>query len=172
MMATATARSRNGNGRPRTELLSISKIAMRCGLDRATAKKRLMLAGYEPEQVREKEKLYRFDAEMEAALTEVNDKLVDVKIRKETAMAHLAEMKAMQQNGELIAVSEVEDYLQRLFKALHQEVCVRFPKRVAGQMSKAKTAGEASEILTAGLGGIFNKVREDHGSLMVNGRSK
>lgn len=165
-MSTAAVKAKA----PKGELLAISKIAMRCGLDRATCKKRLDAHGYEPEVIKAKEKLYRFDAEMEADLTESQDKLTDVKIRKETAAAQIAELKVKQQMGDLIAVAEVEDYLQRLFKALYQEAVVRMPKRIAASVVKAKTAGEASEMLTVSIGKIFNTVREDHGSLLINGR--
>lgn len=165
-MASATAkktRERKTNG----ELLSIQKIAFRCGLDRATCKKRLEAHGYKPEREEAKLKLYWFDAEMESALTESQDELTHVKIRKETAAAQLAELKVMQQNGELIAVSEVEDYLHRLFKSLHQEVCVRFPRTVASSVVKAKDSAAAGKILSAGLNRIFDLVRDNHSQLML-----
>lgn len=149
------------------EFLSIQKIAFRCGLDRATCRKRLEAHGYKPEREEAKLKLYWFDAEMEAALTESQDKLTDVKIRKETAAAQLAELKVLQQNGELIAVSEVEDYLHRLFKSLHQEVCVRLPRTVSASMVKAKDAATAAKILSAALNRVFDLVRDNHGQLMI-----
>lgn len=151
---------------------SIKRISEVIKIDRATVAKRLDALKYRPLVEEAKLKLYRFDEAMEAALLETNDKLTDVKIRKETAAAQIAELKVKQQMGELVSTEEVEDYLQRLFKALYQETVTRFPKRVASQLSKAKTPAKMSEILTAGLGQIFNTVREDHGQLLVNGKKK
>lgn len=170
MTTAAVKATTNGNGRIKPELLSIQKIAFRVGLDRATCRKRLDALGYTPEKEESKLKLYRFDADMDAALTESQDKLTDVRIRKETAAARLNEMKVLQQEGELIAVTDVEDYLQRLFKALYQEAVVRMPKRIASTLAKKKTAAEVNDVLNEQLGKIFLTVREDHGQLLVNGR--
>lgn len=168
-MTTAAVKAKT-NGNAKGEMLSISKIAMRCGLDRATCRKRLDENRYEPVEIKAKEKIYLFDKDMEEVLTEVQNKLTDVKIRKETAAAQLAEIKVREQSGELIAVSEVEDYLHRLFKSLYQEAVVRAPKRLAVSVKKAKTTAEAAEILTTAFGAIFNTVREDHGQLMIRKR--
>lgn len=51
MTAAATAQTKNGNGKaPAGELLSISEIARRCGINRATAAARLDDLGYEPHE--------------------------------------------------------------------------------------------------------------------------
>lgn len=168
MGARAIAQKTKPEKSPKGELLSIQKIAFRCGLDRATCKKRLELHGYKPEREEAKLKLYWFDAEMEAALTESQDKLTDVKIRKETAAAQLAELKLMQQNGELVPVAEVEEYLHKLFRSLHQEVCIRFPRQIGRSVIKAKDATTASKIISAGLNRIFDLVRDNHDQLMVS----
>jgi len=159
MPATATKPKKSG------ELLSIAKIAMRCGLDRRTTKQRLLMHGYVPEKESATAILYHFDAAVEADLTESADKLNDVRIRKETAAAQKLEMQVKQQMDALVDVSEVEDYLQRLFKALYQEVVTRLPKRIAAQILKSKTPADAAKVLTEHLSRVFDRVREDGNNL-------
>lgn len=162
-MSVAAARQSktNGNGKAKPELLSIQKIAFRCGLDRATTKKRLDALGYEPAEEKEKLKLYVFDPAMEAELTETNDKYNEVRIRKETANAQLLEQKLAIVSGDVCSVAEFTDYVQRLFGSMHKEIVVRFPKKIAGRVNKAKTTSEASAILTYELKKIFTTLRED-----------
>jgi len=148
------------------ELLSIQKIAFRCGLDRATCKKRLDAHGYEPETNEAKLKLYRFDADMEAALTEVNDKLGEVRIRKETAQAQLFEIKAMQQSGELVPIGEVVDATQKLFSAMHKEIAVRMPKELSARLAKAKTSADVQKIIKTAVDRRFKSLRDDFESYL------
>jgi hypothetical protein len=166
MKAVAAKLAKNGNG-SNAELLSISKIAMRCGLDRATCRKRLDIHAFQPAEVKEKEKLYLFDAAMEAALTESQDKLTDVKIRKETAAAQIAEIKVKQQMGELAPVGEFMDTVQRLFGAMHKEIAVRLPKQLAARLAKAKTPAETSRILSVSINKVFTDLRDDHQKFLV-----
>jgi hypothetical protein len=107
MRAVAAKLAKNGNGQVDDfEELSIQQIALRCGLDRATTKKRL------------------------------------------------------DQVGEFI------DVVQRLFGAMHKEIAVRMPKRLAARLAKAKNPAEISKILSADLNKTFNDLREDHSKFL------
>jgi hypothetical protein len=167
MRAVAAKLAKNGNGQADDfEELSIQQIALRCGLDRATTKKRLDQHRYEPAINGKKLKIYRFDAEMEARLTESDTKLTDAKTRKETAAAQLAEIKVAKEIGELASVGEFIDVVQRLFGAMHKEIAVRMPKRLAARLAKAKNPAEISKILSADLNKTFNDLREDHSKFL------
>jgi hypothetical protein len=161
MKSVAVKLAKNVNG-SKAEMLSISKIAMRCGLDRATCRKRLDANGFEPAEVKEKEKLYLFDAAMDAALTESQDKLTDVKIRKESAMAREKEIKVAQLEGELAPVGEFMDTVQRLFGAMYKEFFVRMPDQLASRLAKSKTPAEVKKILKDFTQRKFTDLRDDH----------
>jgi hypothetical protein len=161
MSAVAAKLAKNGNGKADYEELSISKIANRCGLHRATVKERLDAAGYSPIDEQEKLKVYRFDAAMEAALTETKDKLTDVRIRKEQAMAKKLELQNAEIEGELASVAEFIDIVQRVFGSLHKEVVIRQPRRLAARLAKSKTSSDVNKILTNDSNGIFKVLRED-----------
>lgn len=143
------------------EDLSIKAIATRCGLDRATTKKRLDENNYSPIEEQAKLKLYRFDAVMEAVLTETRDKLTDVRIRKEQAMAKKIELQNAEIEGELAPVAEFIDVIQRVFGGLHKEVVIRMPRRLSARLAKAKTSTDVSKILTNDLNGVFKVLAED-----------
>jgi hypothetical protein len=161
MSSVAVKMAKNGNGKPDFELLSISQIATRCKLDRATARERLEKAGFVPEIEEPKRKLYRFDLMVEAELTETKDKLTDVRIRKEMAAARKIELQNAAAEGELASVGEFIDTIQRVFGNLHKEIVVRQPRRLAARLAKAKTSTDVNKILTHDSNGIFKVLRED-----------
>lgn len=143
------------------EELSISAIARRCGLDRATTRQRLDANKYKPIDEQAKLKLYRFDAEMDATLTETKDKLTDVRIRKEMAAARKIELQNAEIEGELAPVAEFVDVIQRVFGSLHKEVVIRMPRRLSARLAKAKTSSDVSKLLTKDLDGVFKVLAED-----------
>jgi hypothetical protein len=164
MNAIAVKLAKNGNGNGRAdhhEDLSISAIARRCGLDRATTRQRLDANGYKPIDEQAKLKIFRFDAEMDATLTETKDKLTDVRIRKELAAAKKIELQNAEAEGELAPVAEFIDVVQRIFGSLHKEIAIRQPRRLAARLTKAKTAADVNKILTHDSNGIFKVLRED-----------
>jgi hypothetical protein len=147
--------------KPKFEMLSIQKIAFRCGLDRGTCKKRLDALGYKPENDAEKLKIYRFDEAMEADLLESRDKLTDVRIRDMTAAAELKEIKAAEARGELVPVNEVIDQTQALFGAMHKELAVRMPRELSAKLAKAKTSTQVNAILKVAVDRRFKTLRDD-----------
>jgi len=169
--ATIPAKSASNSGRPKYELLSISKLAFRFDLDRATVRKRIAEARIEPVSVAAREKLYELTPRLEAVLEQIDAQLTEAKLRKESAQARIAELKVAEAEGELISVSEVEEYLQKLFRALHQEVCIRFPRQIARAVNNAPDAAAVAGILGTRLDSIFSRLREDHGSLMGKSRN-
>jgi hypothetical protein len=151
---------------PEFEELSIKAIAERVGLDRATCKSRLDQHGYEPVREEAKLKVYRFDAEMEAKLTEQNFKLTEAKTRKEIADAEMKELKLREAKGELVAVDEVMDLIGRLFNAMFQDLAVRQPARLANKLFKAKTTADVAKILRADTNRVFSILGDDHEKIL------
>ena len=142
------------------EILSISKIAFRYGLDRATVSKRLQEAGIEPVEEKEKEKLYEINEALEIAVTAA--KPIDrVKLRKEIAAAEEKELKVAEKKGELLSASEVAGLFQSLFSGLYRTFTNQQPNRLAGKLAKAKTSAEARKILSEDAKRIFSEMRED-----------
>lgn len=148
------------------ELLSIQKIAFRVNLNRATCKKRLDEFGYEAETDTAKLKLYRFDAKMEADLTETNDAMRDVKIRQFTADARLREIKVEREMGNLVPMVEVVDTIQRLFSSMHKEIGVRMPKEIASRLAKAKTSADVQKVLKTATDRRFKVLRDDFETML------
>lgn len=163
--ATATAKTRNGNGKA-AELKNISQLAFRFDLDRTTVRKRILAAGIVPVKELAKEKLYLLDDRLTTVLERTDEKLSEAKLRRESANARIAELKAMEAEGEMASVAEFTDTVQRLFGAMHKEIAVRLPKQIAGRLAKAKTPSDASAILTRELNKIFTGLREDHSKFL------
>lgn len=176
MPAAATAQlKKNGNGKtskPDFEELSIKAIAERCNLDRATTKARLDKYGFTPIREEAKLTLYRFDAEMEARLTEQNYKLTEAKTRKEIADAEMKELKLREARGELVPVDEMMDSIQKLFNAMFQDLAVRQPGRLSTKLFKAKTTTDVAQILRTDTNRVFANLRSDHEKILKNGNTK
>lgn len=137
------------NTQPKGEWLSISEIAKRCGIHRQTCSSRLEDLGYEPDPDRStpKSQVYFFDDEMEFAIKSAKDTVSAMKIRQLRADAQLKELKLAEQRAELVPMVEVTDIVQRIVKAIYDEYAIRQPKRVAGQLVKAKTQAAVRKIL-------------------------
>lgn len=146
--------------KPTSELLSISEIARRCGINRATASSRLDDLGYEPDDSSTaKNQLYEFDDEMLFSIKAAKDSLSAAKIRDTRAAAEIKELKLARERGDLVPMGEVVDLSQRLTKALYDEFAIRMQKRIAGQLVKAKTVAAVRKILKTDADRVFKTVR-------------
>ncbi len=143
------------------ELLSISEIAKRVKLDRATVRSRLDDLGYEPDpSSTSKNQLYPFDSEMEFAIKSAKDTVSAMKIRHLRADAQLKELKLAEQRAELVPMEEVVELSQSLHNTVYKEFAVNLPKRLAGRLSKTKTPGEVTKILKLETEKILKRLRE------------
>lgn len=135
--------------KPDGEWLSESAIAKKVGLHRQTLTARLEDLGYEPDEERSgpKLKIYWFDSEMEFAVKSAKDTVSAMKIRQLRADAQLKELKLAEQRAELVPMIEVTDIVQRIVKTLYDEYSIRQPKRIAGQLVKAKNQAAVRKIL-------------------------
>lgn len=140
-------------------LLSISAIAKKCGIDRATARTRLDQLGYEPEVEKAKEKLYRFDDEMEFAVKAAKDTVSAMKVRDLLATARLKELKLAKEAGELVPIGEVTEIVQAIVSNVFQEYTIRQPKRIGGQLVKAKNIAEVKKALKSDSDRIMRSLR-------------
>jgi hypothetical protein len=149
------------NQKPKGEWLSESEIAKRCKLHRQTVASRLEDLGYEPdpERSKPKSKVHWFDIEMEFAIKSAKDTVSAMKIRQMRAAAEKIEMQNAQARGELVAMAEVTDIAQRFIKTFYEEYAVRQPKRIAGQLGKAKTQAAVRKILKTDTDRIMKLVR-------------
>jgi hypothetical protein len=147
--------------KPKGEWLSISEIAKRCGLHRQTVTSRLEDLGYEPDEERStpKNQAYFFDDEMEFAIKSAKDTVSAMKIRQLRADAQLKELKLAEQRGDLVPIGEATDIVQRIVKTIYEEYAVRQPKRIAGQLVKAKTQAAVRKILKTDSDRIMKLVR-------------
>ncbi len=157
-MSTAAA------AKPKIEpdLLSISEIARRCGINRATAAARLDDLGYEPhESSTPKNKLFAFDDEMLFAIKAAKDSLSAAKIRDIRASSQLKELKLAEARGELVPMHEAIDIVQKIVSAIYQECTVRQPKRIAPKLAKAKNVAAVKKILKTDTDRIMKTLREN-----------
>ncbi|HEX3560372.1 MAG TPA: hypothetical protein VHU19_14285 [Pyrinomonadaceae bacterium] len=146
------------------ELLSISKLAARFELDRATVRKRLTAAGAVARRETAREKLYAL-AEVERFLTDVGDPLDAARLRKIEQESDLLELRLARERGDLVSMQEVGDELQEVFKRLYQKLAVQYPREIAAQLYKAESPGQITDIMRHDMGRIFNEIREDYTSL-------
>ena len=142
------------------ELYNISRLAEYFELDRATMRRRLEDAGVKPVKKLAKETRYRLE-DAEAAMQEDDAKDL-VQLRKLDAEASLKELELARARGEVLPRKEVEDQVQRLFSAMYQRVCVRFPREIGAQLFKADTTTQLTTTLQRSLQSIFNELRTDH----------
>lgn len=145
---------------PTYELLSISEIARRCGINRQTCAARLDDLGYEPDDTSTaKNQLYAFDDEMLFSIKAAKDSLAAAKIREIRARTAKIEMQNAKDRGELVPIGEVVDLSQRMAKTFYDEFAVRQQKRIAGQLVKAKTVAAVRKILKTDADRVFKTVR-------------
>lgn len=160
MAGTQTAKTQTA--RPRFEVVTIAELGRRYDLDRASVRKYLREAGIEPVSIKAKEKLFEITPQLDKVLDQTDTKLTEAKLRKENADARLKEIKLAEAEGELAPVGEFTEYVQALFGAMHKEMAVRMPQRLAPRLGKAKTASDAKKVLTVEVNHIFKVLRENH----------
>lgn len=142
------------------ELISISEIAKRCRLDRATVRSRLDDLGYEADaSSTAKNQLYAFDDEMEFAIKSAKDTLSAMKIRDLRAAAEIKELKLAEARGELVPMAEAVEIVQAIVGTLYQEYTVRQPKRIANQLAKAKNPTAVKVVLKKDNDRIMQSLR-------------
>ncbi len=149
---------------PAGELISISEIAKRTKLNRATVASRLEDLGYEPDEVNPKgpnAKLFRFDSEMEFALKSAKDTVSAMKIRDLRVTAELKELKLAEARGELVPMHEVVEIVQKIGTSIYQEFTVRQPKRIGPKLAKAKNVTEVKKILKVDTTRVMKVLREN-----------
>lgn len=154
--------------KPESELLSISEIARRCGINRATAAARLDDLGYEAdESSTQKNKLFAFDDEMLFAIKAAKDSLSAAKIRDIRASSQLKELKLAEARGELVPMHEAIDIVQKIVGSLYQEFVIRQPKRVGIKLAKAKSVPAVKKVLKLDTDRIMKQLRENFEQFIV-----
>jgi hypothetical protein len=147
---------------PELELLSISEIARRCGINRATATARLDDLGYDAhESSTPKNKLFAFDDEMLFAIKAAKDSLSAAKIRDIRASSQLKELKLAEARGELVPMIEAVEIVQKIVGAIYQEFTIRQPKRIAPKLAKAKNVTAVKKVLKTDTDRIMKTLREN-----------
>lgn len=143
-----------------SELKSVSELARAFDLDRATVAKRLADAAFQrgPRNA----KLYAVD-EVTSLLTAPDDspELEQAKLRRAIADAKKAELIVAKLEGELVNRVAVITEVQEIFAALYQTVCIQYPRRNSGRLSKLKAA-DLGKKLETDLRAIFDEIADEH----------
>ena len=159
-MAAAVAKKTESTNEPL--LLSISEIAKRLKLDRATVRSRLEDLGYQADpSSTEKLQLFAFDGEMEFAVKAAKDSLTAAKIRDTRATYELKELKLARERNELVPATEMTDIVQRIVSTIYQEYTQRMPKRIGNKLAKAKTPAAVKSILKIDSDKTMKLLREN-----------
>lgn len=144
------------------ELISISEMAKRLKLDRATVRSRLEDLGYEPDPTSTpKLQLYTWDAEVEFELKAAKDTVSAMKIRDLRVTAQLKEQKLAKERGELVPMAEAIDLVQAIVKKVYQELTMRQPTRLGGKLAKAKNIMAVKKILKTDNDRIMQSLSEN-----------
>lgn len=148
--------------KPQGELLSITQVAKRCKLDRATCRNRLDDLGYEADPTStEKNQLYWFDDEVEFAIKSAKDAASAFKIRGMRAVAETKEFDLAVKRGDYVLMVEAVELVRRVVGTLYQEATVRQPKRIAANLAKAKNVTAVKKILKTDNDRIMKSLREN-----------
>jgi hypothetical protein len=146
----------------REELLSISKLAFRFNLDRATVKKRIAEARIEPAEEKANEKLYELTEELNSILNDTAKPLDIARLTKLSTENEIKELELQKRKGELLPIGEVKEAIQGIFAGLQKEIVTNLPKKLAPKLKKAKTVAEITGILVRELDIPFNDLAEDY----------
>ena len=148
-----------------TETLNISELAKRFSLTRSTIVTRIEAAGIEPVFKKSREKIYEMGDALEAALTKKDPELERLKKRKLAAEAEGKEIQVAEKKGEMLSTSEVREAITQIFGNLFREF-MRTHKRIGARLAKAKTAGQAVQILQEEDMKIFNRLRTNYAQFL------
>jgi len=133
--------------KPKYELLPISEIARRCGINRATAAARLDDLGYEADETSTaKNQLFPFDDEMEFSIKAAKDSLSAAKIRDIRASSQLKELKLAEARKELVPMGEATELIRSIVGKIFQELTGAQGKRIDAKLAKARTVIDVKKI--------------------------
>lgn len=143
------------------EKLSISALAERFEMDRATVSKRLSNAPFE--RGPKNSKVYSVEDIAELLTAEEDSpELEAAKLRRAVADAEKAELTVAKMRGELVNRVEVITEVQGIFAGLYQKVCIHYVRRNAGRLHKIETNKELAEVLQNDLMEIFNEIADEN----------
>lgn len=147
---------------PEFEDLSISEIARRCGLDKATVRTRLDLLEEEPVLVEAKLKLYRNTGDdLIHAVKSAKDSLSAARIQGLRLDNNLKKIKLAEASRELVPFHEVVEIAQAIVKTIYEEYTVRQPKRIGPQLAKAKNVAAVKLLLKKDSDRVMKQLREN-----------
>ncbi|MCP9495899.1 MAG: DUF1441 family protein [Pyrinomonadaceae bacterium MAG19_C2-C3] len=144
------------------ELHSVSALARMLDLDRATVTRRLDEGDVQPVKSRAKEKLYRLREAIAALTAAGSNELDEARRRKVVLESERLQIQLDRDRSELVSAKEVRDTLQKIFKQMHNRLCVQYPREAAQQLFKAESAGQISDMIGRDIARIFNELRNDH----------
>lgn len=144
------------------EILSISKLAFRFNLDRATVKKRLVEANVQPVEESENEKLYELTEELQSILTFTTKPIDLAKLETVQTTNEIKKLELQKRKGELLTVVEVKDAVNGIFGGLQKEIVQNLPKKIAPKLKRAKTIAEITAILKQELDVPFGELASDY----------
>lgn len=137
-------------------LLSITALARKFNLDRATVRERLV--SINPDKIEGAEKLYDLKA-VQFLLSQ--DAKAKAQLRKLQAEADLKEHSLAVQRGEYASAKEFADITQKIFSKLFQKLAVDLPGKNAKKLHKANSAAELKKMLQKEIGKEFDNLRDD-----------
>lgn len=143
---------------------SVNTLTRLLGVNRRTLLARL--EGVEPVKSGPREKLYRLSDAVQGFISqplrgaEVAE-LGEYRGRKLAAETELTEMKLQKQRGELVQSADVRDDLTGVIRDIYNRLAVVMPQQL-GPRLQAKTARQATELLSAEVGRVFTELRQEH----------
>jgi hypothetical protein len=141
------------------DICSISALARRFKLDRATVRDRIEKAAIEAIEERSKEKLYLLDERLESVLS-LNE-MDAAKLKKTEAEAELKEIEVKRKQGEYGSVAEFTEITQQLYSRLHKRCVVQLPGKIASKLHNANSSAEVAAILKHEYAKEFDQLRGD-----------
>jgi hypothetical protein len=151
------------------DICSISALARRFKLDRATVRTRIEKAGIKAIEEKVKEKLYVLDERLESVLSE--DEMEAAKLRKTEAEANLKEIEVRKKLGEYASVSEFTEIIQRMMSRFYSKTVVDMPRKLATKLHNANSSAEVAELLKNELIKEWKNLRDEYSDYINDSRS-
>jgi hypothetical protein len=151
-------------GETPADLYSLRQLAGLLGVDRNRLAERVRDLESFPGPHRSR--LYSLSAVEEALAEDPDPDIKAARLRKLVAEAGLAELRLKRESGELVAHRDVVDDWLGIFREFYILFTVTVPQRLAPRL-KAKTAGQAEQILREELEQEFQEFRREQAQYLA-----
>jgi uncharacterized membrane-anchored protein YhcB (DUF1043 family) len=143
------------------EEVSLSELARRAQMNRATVREKLSGKGVRPRREKAKEKLYDLDEALSALREDGEPSLRKAQTAKTAAEAERAKLKLDRERGEVVSLQDARADLQEVLGKIYRHFAVTGPAALAPQL-RGKSAAQVAAALKQDADRFFGELRAEH----------